>query len=91
MKSKNVIFWLGALVTAQSAFSAAVISGDSASLVSAVDSAQPGDTVYVPEGVYELTAQLEITKAISLLAIGSSENTVLKRIGWTEDTSRHED
>lgn len=45
-----------------------------------IAAAQNGDTVYVPEGVYE-QGQLNIDKSITLAAVGNAENTIISLTG----------
>ena len=89
---KIVAALFAAVIVAGVSGATEVVSGDTASLLEAIESANPGETVLVPEGTYELTAQLEVTKGIILKASGAVEATVLKRVGTTTDTTaNHEE
>ena len=90
--NRRIAALFAAVMVAGASGATEVVSGDTASLLSAIESANPGETVLVPEGTYELTAQLEVTKGITLKASGAVEATVLKRVGTTTDTTaNHEE
>lgn len=59
-------------------------------IASAIAAAEDGDTVLVADGVYEITAQIEVTKPLTLKSVNGADATEIRRVGTsTAKTGTH--
>jgi len=55
-----------------------------ASIQAAVDAASAGDTIFVFKGTYELTAEINVGKAVKIIGVEGAEKTIIQPVAGTD-------